>query len=127
MPKVLIRVSPTRLPPDQILAYPLPFLAQAVGVSKRLLHKQIKLGTLRAFKIGTRTVVLAEDAQRLLHAKQIGVATEQRSEGASTERPADDVVVTQRDVGLAAEATTGGEHSAEAVEPCAEVRHGIAE
>jgi hypothetical protein len=88
MPKVLIRVSPTPLPPEQRLAYPLPFLARAMGVSTRLLYKQIKLGKLRAFKIGDRTVVLPEDAQRLLRAEPMGVVEiAQDQQGAAVSGP----------------------------------------
>jgi hypothetical protein len=82
MPKVLIRVSPTPLPPEQRLAYPIQFLARATGVSTRLLYKQIKLGKLRAFKIGDRTIILPEDAQKLLRAEPMGVVR-------TTEHPAD--------------------------------------
>jgi hypothetical protein len=112
--KVLIRVSPTPLPPEERLAYPIQFLARATGVSTRLLYKQIKLGKLRAFKIGDRTIILPEDAQKLLRAEPMGVVgstehpagsgagepkgdvTEKQIEGAGAGRPTDDAAEAAR-------------------------------
>ncbi len=68
MPRVLIRVSPT----------PLPFI-----------YKLIRAGKLTAYKVGDRTIILPEDAEKLLRAEPIGRAeTPQTQESPNPSPPA---------------------------------------
>ena len=43
------------------LAYSIPQAVEATSVGRSLLYKQIKAGNLKTFKIGTRTLIAAED------------------------------------------------------------------
>ena len=45
----------------QPLAYGIPQLVTATGLSRTTIYKAMKTGTLRARKVGTRTFVLHED------------------------------------------------------------------
>jgi len=114
LPRVLIRVSPTPLPPQERLAYPVQFLAKAIGVSPRFIYKLIRAGKLTAYKVGDRTIILPEDAQKLLRAEPMGVVgttehpagsgagepigdvTEKQIEGAGVGRPTDDAAEVAR-------------------------------
>jgi hypothetical protein len=45
----------------QPLAYSIPQLVRATGLSRTTIYGELKRGTLRARKVGTRTFVLHED------------------------------------------------------------------
>jgi len=63
-------------------------LAKAIGVSPRFIYKLIRAGKLTAYKVGDRTIILPEDAQKLLRAEPMGVVgTPQDQEGASVSVP----------------------------------------
>ena len=47
-------------PPNR-LAYSVPQAIEATSIGRSLLYKQIKAGNLKTFKIGTRTLIAAED------------------------------------------------------------------
>ena len=47
-------------PPNR-LAYSIPQAVEATSIGRSLLYKQIKAGNLKTFKIGTRTLIAAED------------------------------------------------------------------
>jgi hypothetical protein len=57
-------VSPLRA--DQMLTYSLPHLAVASDLSLRNLYNKIREGKLRVYRVGGRTLVLADDAMRFL-------------------------------------------------------------
>jgi excisionase family DNA binding protein len=43
------------------LAYSIPQVVEATSIGRSLLYQQIKAGNLKTFKIGTRTLIAAED------------------------------------------------------------------
>ncbi|WP_423066169.1 DNA-binding protein [Devosia sp. CN2-171] len=48
------------------LAYPLPAFLRLAGISRSQAYREINAGKLKAKKLGTRTVILASDAQAFL-------------------------------------------------------------
>ena len=68
-------------PPNR-LAYSVPQAIEATSVGRSLLYKQIKAGNLKTFKIGTRTLIAAEDLVAWLNkSKQRVVLTPDPNEG----------------------------------------------
>lgn len=64
------------------LAYSIPQAVEATSVGRSLLYKQIKAGNLKTFKIGTRTLIAAEDLVAWLNkSKQRVVMTPDPNEG----------------------------------------------
>jgi excisionase family DNA binding protein len=51
-------------------AYSVSEISQSTGLSTGFLRKQIRLGSLRARKLGRRVVVLDTDLRRFLHGRQ---------------------------------------------------------
>ena len=52
--------------PIQPLAYTVPALCAAAGIGRSRLYEDVAAGRLRTFKLGTRTLIRAEDARRWL-------------------------------------------------------------
>ena len=68
-------------PPNR-LAYSVPQAIEATSVGRSLLYKQIKAGNLKTFKIGTRTLIAAEDLVAWLNkSKQRVVMTPDPNKG----------------------------------------------
>ena len=64
------------------LAYSIPQVVEATSIGRSLLYKQIKAGNLKTFKIGTRTLIAAEDLVAWLNkSKQRVVMTPDPNEG----------------------------------------------
>ena len=64
------------------LAYSIPQAVEATSIGRSLLYKQIKAGNLKTFKIGTRTLIAAEDLVAWLNkSKQRVVMTPDPNEG----------------------------------------------
>ena len=64
------------------LAYSIPQVVEATSIGRSLLYKQIKAGNLKTFKIGTRTLIAAEDLVAWLNkSKQRVVLTPDPNEG----------------------------------------------
>jgi excisionase family DNA binding protein len=64
------------------LAYSISQAVEATSIGRSLLYKQIKAGNLKTFKIGTRTLIAAEDLVAWLNkSKQRVVMTPDPNEG----------------------------------------------
>jgi excisionase family DNA binding protein len=64
------------------LAYSISQAVEATSIGRSLLYKQIKAGNLKTFKIGTRTLIAAEDLVAWLNkSKQRVVMTPNPNEG----------------------------------------------
>ena len=58
-------------PPNR-LAYSIPQAVEATSIGRSLIYKQIKAGNLNTFKIGTRTLIAAEDLVAWLEQHKTG-------------------------------------------------------
>jgi len=71
--------------PKERLAYRVPTLAEAFDLSPHYIRKEIRLGKLRAYKVGSIWIVSVDDARSWL----AGFPTNQAKGAGSTVSPAD--------------------------------------
>lgn len=60
----------TNAPAPAPLAYTIEDLAAVTGIGRSKLYAELRAGNLRMTKVGSRTIVLAEDAQAWLRARR---------------------------------------------------------